>query len=73
MNLAKTLPEGGQDGLERIARRVGLDSAATLRDDFEKVHGATPSAYRARLRGAAPSERAIGTASGVGSTPARSS
>jgi len=51
---AQRLLEQSQWGLDRIAEECGFGSAAVLRQNFSRVLGLTPTAYRARF--ACPAE-----------------
>jgi AraC family transcriptional activator FtrA len=41
--------ERTEDGIDRVAEAVGLQTAATLRQQFGRVLGTTPTAYRRRF------------------------
>jgi transcriptional regulator GlxA family with amidase domain len=47
---AQELLERTEDSIERIAERVGMGSAATLRRHFNRALGVPPDAYRRTFR-----------------------
>jgi transcriptional regulator GlxA family with amidase domain len=47
---ARTLLEGGQEGVEAVARSCGFGTAETMRRAFLRQLGVPPSAYRSRFR-----------------------
>ena len=53
MYRAQELLETTDDGIDVIAARTGLGSAATLRRHFNRTIGVSPDAYRRTFRGAA--------------------
>ncbi|GAA1096281.1 helix-turn-helix domain-containing protein [Nocardioides dubius] len=50
---AEELLESGDESVERIASRVGLGNAATLRHHFTRARGVSPQRYRQAFRAAA--------------------
>ncbi|MEU1415218.1 GlxA family transcriptional regulator [Streptomyces sp. NPDC005731] len=50
LEAAQGLLESGTDPLDVVARRSGFGSEETLRRAFQREHGITPGAYRARFR-----------------------
>ncbi|MCG8920417.1 helix-turn-helix domain-containing protein [Actinokineospora sp. PR83] len=50
IDLAKHLLESGHSGIDEIARRVGLGTAANFRARFRKATGTSPTAYRQVFR-----------------------
>jgi transcriptional regulator GlxA family with amidase domain len=47
---ARTLLEGGHDGVDAVARSCGFGTAETMRRAFLRQVGVPPSAYRSRFR-----------------------
>jgi transcriptional regulator GlxA family with amidase domain len=58
---AQEMLETTDAGMDRIAARCGLGSAATLRRHFTRAVGVTPAAYRASFGGTSPG-RPVGAA-----------
>jgi transcriptional regulator GlxA family with amidase domain len=72
---AQELLEGSALPVEQIARRCGFGSTAAFRQQFGRVLGTTPQAYRITFRGASQPAGSSGTGqdgSGVNSTHAPS-
>lgn len=49
--LAQRLLEGGAEPVERIAQRCGMASASSLREQFRRAYGVSPSQWRRSFNG----------------------